>query len=189
MVVVEAAPAASDATAVAGAAAALLGQCAAIIESVDDSAYASISSTIRGGTIGKHVRHVLDHFRAAIDGDGPGGCIDYDRRERDVPMETDRSLALSAIEDLSARIGDMDGTRLAATVRVKVMVAADGCTVELRSTLARELAFATHHAVHHNAMVRAIAAEFGHELPEDLGKAPSTLNHERRLGGGNRTGG
>ncbi len=70
---------------------------------------------------------------------------------------------------------------LALPVRVRVMVGADGSTAELRSTLARELAFAAHHAVHHHAMVRAIAAEFGREMPEDLGKAPSTLHHERRL--------
>lgn len=172
--------------AVAGAAALLLGECAGIIERVDDVAYQAASCTIRGGTIGKHIRHVLDHFRAALDGGSAGMCIDYDRRERDVPMETDRSLALVAIEELTGRIHAMDGAIIDGPVRVRVMVASDGRAVELRSTMARELAFATHHAIHHHAMVRAIAAEFGHELPEELGRAPSTLHHERRPREGSR---
>lgn len=176
--------------AVAAAAVSLLAQCAAMVASIDDVAYCTTSRTIRGGTIGKHVRHVLDHFRAAI-GPCAGGdaCIDYDRRERDVPMETDRALALAAIEELAALVRGLDGAELGSAVRVRVMLGADGAGAEVRSTRARELAFAAHHAVHHHAMVRAIAAEFGHEMPEDLGRAPSTLNHERRLMGGFGAGG
>jgi hypothetical protein len=51
--------------------------------------------------------------------------------------------------------------------------------VELVSTLGRELAFATHHAVHHQAMMKAIAFEFGVEVEECFGKAPATVNAER----------
>lgn len=65
-----------------------------------------------------------------------------------------------------------------APVRVRVMVSGDGAETELVSSLARELAFATHHAVHHQAMMRAIAGEFGVEASSDFGKAPSTINHE-----------
>jgi hypothetical protein len=103
-------------------------------------------------------------------------------------METQRRAALETIERLARDIRVLDGGRLASPVRVRVMISADGSTAELGSTLARELAFATHHAVHHQAMVRAIAAEFGHDLPEDLGRAPSTLHHERTLAGGRPAG-
>jgi hypothetical protein len=169
--------------AVAAAAVSLLAQCAALVERLDDGAYTATSTTIRGGTIGKHFRHVLDHFRAAVGCHADGGCIDYDHRDRDVPMETDRRLAMDSIDSLAAGLRRIDDRGLSSAVRVRVMVSADGATAELRSTLARELAFAAHHAVHHLAMIRAIASEFGQELPEDLGRAPSTLNHERRLAG------
>jgi hypothetical protein len=188
---IEAKPLRGPADAVAAAAAALLGQCAGLVECVGDDAYGSPSQTIRGGTIGKHIRHVLDHFRAAAEA-ADGRTIDYDRRERDVPMETDRRLALAAIAELTGLITRLDSVCLGLPVRVRVMVDADGAMVELHSTLARELAFATHHAVHHHAMVRAIAAEFGCAAPDDMGHAPSTLNHNRGAGaatGGARSGG
>ena len=44
--------------------------------------------------------------------------------------------------------------------------------------LGRELAFAAHHGVHHNAMINAICAELGVATPHGFGKAPSTINHE-----------
>lgn len=185
----ESALAGAELAAVAEAARLLLAECAAVVEAIDDEVYRATSRTIRGGTIGKHVRHVLDHFLAAISCDESGGCIDYDHRERDVPMETQRTAAIGAIHGLADRLRGLDAPRLASPVLVRVMVTADGATVDLRSTLARELAFAAHHAVHHQAMIRAIAAEFGHELPEDLGRAPSTLNHERRLAGAGPAGG
>jgi hypothetical protein len=53
----------------------------------------------------------------------------------------------------------------------------------LGSTLARELAFASHHAIHHHAMMKAIAQEHGQAAESGFGVAPSTLNHESLASG------
>jgi hypothetical protein len=67
------------------------------------------------------------------------------------------------------------------SVAVQVMTS-PGTEVCLRSTIAREIAFATHHAVHHQAMMRAIAKELQAEcLDASFGVAPSTIDHERRI--------
>lgn len=178
-------PPASGTPAVAAAGLALLDQCAAFVNHLGDAAYRGESTTIKGGTIGKHVRHVLDHYRAALEpvcgsggGGGAGGTIDYDHRERDVPMETDRRAALGAIAHVRGRLAALCDADLARPVRVRVMLARDGSEAQLGSTLGRELAFATHHAVHHQAMVKAMAAEFGVDAGEQFGKAPSTLHHD-----------
>lgn len=163
---------------VAEAAAAIVGQCEAFVRSLDSAAYVRPSGVLAGGTVGQHVRHALDHFRAALGaGDGP---IEYDRRERNVPMETDRIAALEAMEGLRAELARIGERELSRPVRVRVMLTADGAEAELGSTLGRELAFATHHAIHHHAMMGAIARELGIVCEGAFGKAPSTLNHERR---------
>lgn len=165
---------------VALAGAALLEQCASLIESADARCYCGESATIRGGTLGKHVRHVLDHFRAALDAaSDPSIEIDYDHRERNVPMETDRAAALDSIRDLRERLRAVTGPMTDRPVRVRVMIAGDGTEAALGSTLGRELAFAAHHAVHHHAMMGAIAAEFGVRTGPEFGKAPSTINFDR----------
>ncbi len=156
----------------------LLEQCAGFIESIPEPVYTADATTIRGGTIGKHVRHALDHFAAALGGTANPAPIDYDHRARNVPMETERASALATIRAIQAQIGALDEAAMASPVRIRVMLASDGSEAVLPSTLVRELAFATHHAIHHNAMMKTIAAEFGLEVGDQFGKAPSTLNFE-----------
>ena len=164
---------------VSAAAIALLDQCEAFARSVPPRAYAADSRTIRGGTVGKHIRHILDHFRACLDGAEPGQVADYDHRQRNVPMETDPAAAFQAIAALRARLSRIGDDALRAPMRVRVMLTGDGVQAELLSTLGRELAFATHHAVHHHAMLGAIAAEMGIPTGPEFGKAPATIRHER----------
>lgn len=165
---------------VCAAAIALLAQSETFVRSVTPKTYAAESRTLRGGTIGKHIRHTLDHFRACLDGAAPGAVADYDHRQRNVPMESDPSLALGAIAALRARLERIGDDGLRTPMRVRVMLTGDGLQAELGSTLGRELVFATHHAVHHHAMLSAIAAEFGIATAPEFGKAPATIAHDRR---------
>lgn len=151
-------------------------RCTCLIEAVTDDAFVAPSATIRGGTIGAHVRHVLDHYAALFNGvEAPP--VAYDRRERRLAMERDRAAARSAVESLRSRLLS-PALGADSPVAIRVMTSAEGQEVELRSTFGRELAFATHHAIHHLAMMRAIASEFGVSLADNFGKAPSTVHHE-----------
>lgn len=154
-------------------------QCEAMLDEVERAAYTAPCRRLFGSTIGQHVRHALDHFEAALTGFGAGTEIDYDHRERDTPVERDPAAALSSIRSLGERLSQLDEAGLDAPVRVRIMVNAEGHDAALGSTLARELAFAVHHAVHHNAMIASIAGELGIATPPGFGKAPSTVNHER----------
>jgi hypothetical protein len=44
----------------------------------------------------------------------------------------------------------------------------------VESNFFRELAFASHHAIHHIATIKLICENNGSELPADFGVAPST---------------
>lgn len=165
-------------TAVADQADFILAQCAALIDGVPGDAFARESQRVRGGTIGKHVRHTLDHYRALLDGFDSATTVDYDHRERGVAIESDQDAAKQAVTIIRSRIGNLDERALRGGVRIRVMLACDGAETELDTTLGRELAFASHHAIHHNALIKAIALEFGVKTPPEFGMAPSTLNFQ-----------
>ena len=165
------------------AAAGILEQCATFVRTVDGTSYRTPSASVSGSSIGQHVRHALDHFAAALSA-LDDETIDYDHRERDTCVERDPGEALAVIARLRARIDGIDETEAGMSARVRVMLSSSGDEAELRSTLARELAFAAHHAIHHHALIGVIARELGLGLPEGFGKAPATLNHEARFGGG-----
>jgi uncharacterized damage-inducible protein DinB len=159
---------------------AVLDQCSCFIESVSDDKFAVPSTVLAGGTIGKHIRHTLDHYKALMEGHANSSPVDYDHRTREVPIETDRAAASEAVADLRARIAGLDEQALGKPVCIRVMISADGSETELQSTLARELAFASHHAIHHNAMMKAIAQELAVECSDGFGVAPSTLEYQAR---------
>jgi len=171
-------------SAVVAAALELLGQCEGIVRQVPDRAYTGVSAGLDGGSVGKHVRHTMDHYAAIVRTLSEGGAVDYDHRERDVPMERDRVAALASIDAVKRSVRSMRASDLDRGVTIRVMTDAAGTEALLASSLGREVAFATHHAVHHLAMIKSIAREFGFTLAEGVGRAPSTLNHEQAAGGG-----
>ncbi len=165
-------------TAVVAAAVSMLDQCRGLVVVLSEATYTTESRTLAGGTIGKHLRHVLDHYQAVLSGVGSDCSVDYDERERNVPMETDRGAAIEGIDRVLAGLDGVRACDPGLPLRLRVMVAADGTSLELSSTLGRELAFATHHAVHHQAMIAAIARELGSPVDVRFGRAPSTLHFE-----------
>lgn len=157
-----------------------LEQCEVLLGTLDECHYTARCPRLFDSSIGQHVRHALDHFEAAVTGYGTGAEIDYDHRQRDTPIERDPTAALRSVRSLAERLASLDEAGLESPVRVRVMVNAEGHDAALASTLARELAFAVHHAVHHNAMIASIASDLGVPTPPGFGKAPSTSHHERQ---------
>lgn len=171
---------ADDLRRVASCAQALLAQSRTFVEHAR-GCFTTPCASMMNGTIGAHLRHNLDHFAAAIGAFEDESPIDYDHRARGTPVESDPDAALAVIDTLRARLGDLASVGGAdREVVVRMMISSGGDEAALRSTLARELAFAAHHAIHHHAMMAAIGIAHGLTIPQGFGKAPSTLNHEAR---------
>ncbi|KAA1114716.1 hypothetical protein PGT21_019379 [Puccinia graminis f. sp. tritici] len=79
---------------------------------VSDGLLSSVSELVPGSTIGKHLRHLHDHFRilfqCALSGQpGDHKVLNYDTRERNVPMESSHKTILEEFERLKHRyLGD-----------------------------------------------------------------------------------
>lgn len=162
---------------VAAAADAILDQCQRFIRATPADCYAKPCDTVGGATVGKHARHVLDHFQRAL-GTPASEPIDYDTRVRGGRIETEPDEACAHIDALRAALGTIGEERMGEAVVTRVMLTGDGTCADLGSTRGRELFFATHHAIHHHAMMKTIGNEFGVPIPEGFGMAPSTLNFE-----------
>lgn len=156
------------------AASAVLEQCAQFVRDRSAREYGRPCPLLGDSTMGQHVRHSLDHFSAILMPREPG-VIDYDHRERDTPVENDPRAAEALIGTLLNSLARVEAQ--GEPVRVRVMLAADGRESLLVSSIGRELAFAAHHAVHHHAMIAAIARSMGLEVPAEFGVAPSTAHH------------
>ncbi|MFP4138523.1 MAG: DinB family protein [Halomonas sp.] len=132
-------------------------------------------------TLGRHLRHILDHFQALLDGVG-AGRIDYESRERDPRLEREPGLARERLAEIRRgleRLTEHSSTAMELTYPVE----AGGVSLSLPTSLARELAFLTSHTVHHMALLGLLAERLGVVLPEHFGVHPSTLRHWQREAG------
>lgn len=171
------APDSHAAEAFAGTIVSLLHELDGLLQRVDAKTYNRRGSDgLSGATLGGHVRHVLDHL-AALPAGLRVGRVEYDLRARGTPVETDPGAARARVADL---LPEYLGLRQApGDEAITVALVADPRSgpLNLRSSLARELAFVLSHTVHHQAVIRALAAEVGLSLESAFGVAPATLRH------------
>jgi hypothetical protein len=130
------------------------------------------------GPVGAHVRHVIEHYEALLQGLRTG-AVDYDSRPRDSQLETSPHLAQRRLLALHQELGQMKP----GVLNQAVQVLGQGGTVgsfnfSVASTLGRELVFLASHAVHHFALLATHLHRHGVAVPAHFGKAPGTVAHE-----------
>jgi len=151
-----------------------LNQLRDVVATLDSDTYSNDEASTIAGSVGAHVRHCLDHIEPLVNGT-TAGIIDYDHRERGTAIETDPAAAVGLIDRICDDLLSLPADINDQPVQVRVMLASDGDTACLRSTIGRELAFVLSHTIHHAAMIRSIVCALDHELPEGFGLAPSTI--------------
>lgn len=150
-----------------------------LLAAVGDGQY-SDKGLFGQASAGAHLRHVIDAYRCFLVGIEPG-LVDYDARERDRRIETDRDVAAGAIAQVIDRLAGLPEPSLDQDLRIQVDTAAweQGKDLWTRSTVARELQFLLSHTVHHYALIALILRGHGYDPGADFGVAPSTLEYRK----------
>ncbi|HKP30900.1 MAG TPA: DinB family protein [Gemmatimonadales bacterium] len=128
-------------------------------------------------SVGAQYRHVLDHYRALVDGIEEAR-VDYDARRRNVEVETDRDVAGRDTGLLIERLGALDCTPYDTPLQVVAACSAQAPGEPQPSSLGRELHFLVSHTVHHYAIIKLLLAS-AEKVPCDFGVAPSTVAWQR----------
>lgn len=150
-----------------------------LLQLVDDQVYtAAPEDRPRAAGIGPHLRHCLDFYLCFLR-DLESGRIDYDRRDRDSPVELDRSSALETIDRISKQIQSIEARHIERPIEVlhDRAPSEEGSSCWHPSTVGRELRFLVSHTVHHYALMALILRMQGVEPRDAFGVAPATLAH------------
>jgi hypothetical protein len=132
------------------------------------------------GTVGAHLRHIIEHHQALLL-PAQAGVVDYDSRARDRLVETHPAVATQRLLALREALARWSADSLGQPVQVRGLAGSTGAyRFEVPSTRGRELAFAASHAVHHFALLKAHCLQSGIPLPAHFGVAPATVAHESR---------
>lgn len=156
----------------------LLDQLQQLLSDLDDTAYQCSVPVLSKASIGQHIRHIIDFF-TALDRGYETSHVNYDLRKRDKRLETDRTLALAALQNIAASLDKADKPLWLVTD----FNPGAGMSCGVATNYARELVHNLEHVVHHMALLRiGVQAVSDLNLPDDFGVALSTLRHRKLTG-------
>ena len=150
-----------------------------MIERLDDAGYV-MRAPGRSSGVGGHVRHCLDHVSALFAATRTGVCA-YDRRSRGTDVETNRRVAIRAINELTDAVRQLNPALLDRHIDVETQLDREGTMITTSSSIGRELVFVTSHIVHHNAVVALMLQDRGISTGPHFGLAPSTPSQSESL--------
>jgi len=131
----------------------------------------------RSLNIGRHVRHIHDHFLALEKG-RENQLINYNLRNRDSAIEKDLGYAIIAFNKLILNVRLLDNN----DEKVEIISEID-CTLTISqsfsSSFSRELLYLINHTIHHIAYIKLLLKSVNIDLPEHIGIAPSTASFLR----------
>ncbi|MGD1839461.1 MAG: DinB family protein [Thermonemataceae bacterium] len=132
---------------------------------------------LSNNSLSKHIRHVLEFYVCLFEG-VEKGVINYDKRSRDIRLETSQSYT----EDLiTKQMQLLEATEQDQNLTLEVLLSDIGETTTVPTTLHRELVYNIEHAIHHMAIVKIAVHECYQEvtLPKDFGIAYSTIKYHQ----------
>lgn len=156
----------------------ILNQIIELTNQLNDAEYSAELELLNGNTIGKHVRHVVEFFDLLVSGSADG-LINYDKRKHEPLFETNTKATIEKIRFLTDGVDELKPDN---EVILEVSYGkTDGDSVQIKSSLERELAYNIEHAIHHMAIIKiAVQTVFPKvKLAENFGVAYSTVRYQR----------
>lgn len=153
----------------------LLSQLENLLSALSAEEYATALPILKNGSVGQHVRHVIELFQSLLQG-YESGTVNYDKRKRDLVLEINQSAAAAQLAGIAAAIVREDkGLFVAGNYSAQ-----GDEEMMVKSSFYRELIYNMEHTIHHMAIIRiAIQQTTAIALPDDFGMAASTLRHKK----------
>lgn len=149
-----------------------------LLEQLPQGLYTKRLSVIANGTIGEHVRHIIEFYQCCLN-TASDGSLNYSLRKRDNELETDLKKGIHKTKEI---IEQLNNTLLSSDLTIVLHTASTSKASsyqKVESSLSRELVYCMDHCIHHQFIIRAalIALHHEHILPENFGVAFSTIEY------------
>lgn len=149
-----------------------------IIDQLSSSQFSKKLDVLDYSSIGQHVRHVLEFYICLSQGI-QSGIVNYDKRVRNIAIETDPNYAIHVLESLSNIFCCEEIKDTSLTNEIEY----NGILLNANSSVSRELIYLIEHSIHHYAIIGiALRNDFSDVIiPENFGVAYSTTKHKQSM--------
>lgn len=166
----------------------LAAQLNGLLHRLDKNAYTQALPLFGGGTIGQHVRHILECYQCLFDG-LRRARVDYESRQRNTTLSDCPRAAQAVLDYIAHTVKLVDEHQwLHIAGAFPQSAAFPGARPSYLSSAGRELQYAFDHAVHHLAIIRMGLEQYFPELSidPDLGVAPATIQYRKTMAASER---
>ncbi len=151
-----------------------------LLEKITKNDFIKSHKILSGATIGQHVRHILEFYVILVKG-VETGVVCYDKRDRDLLLETDKQEALNTIENLLLKL-DLFNTDK--TIKFEAQYQMDSkMSYSIQGSIYRELAYCVEHSIHHQAIIKSglVALKRQQLVDNNFGVAYSTIKYRNSI--------
>lgn len=146
---------------------------------LDDKIISTRIKMLSDGTLGQHLRHIIEFYICLLDGI-EGSEVNYDNRNRDVSLETDVNMAWNRLHKIIQQLQKIRNNKM---ITLFANLSSSGDAEVLVSSLYRELAYCQEHCTHHQALIKVGLQELNllHLVDQNFGVAQSTIRYRNKL--------
>lgn len=150
-----------------------LGDLKDLLYHLSDEAYVSGIHSLGNSTVGEHTRHIIELFQCLLDS-YQNGVLNYDNRNRDKHIESDRCFAIVCIDAVLQSIEKENK-------KISLVQVISGSRIVIETNYFREVLYNLEHCIHHQALIKVAAYQLGNiVIPENFGVAPSTIEYRKQ---------
>ena len=153
-------------------------QSISVLSTLSDNEYSNVCQPLFNSSIGQHIRHVIDHFENLQAGMSTQ-IVDYNNRSRNSKTESSIQAALMQLHRIQLWLKALTESDIQAQISVISEINVNQAhSVNVKSTVARELVFCASHAIHHYALIKLIRQIQGGVVDKHFGLAPATITYQ-----------
>lgn len=148
----------------------LFQQISTLLQQLTIQQYCRGLPVLYGSSIGQHVRHVIEFFEEMENG-YESGTVNYDKRQRNLVLETDKDSAINSLSRIVSLLNKKDkGLQLVVSYSFD-----ENQSSVVNTNYYREWTNNIEHTVHHMALIKSGVQAFENiQLPASFGIAVST---------------
>ena len=144
-----------------------------LLNQLSEKEYSKSCFELSGSSIGEHTRHIVEMFQC-LTRNYDSGIVNYDKRERNIFIQTNTDFAVQMILDIKNSISKENKN-------LELQQTIDGKAVNIQSNYHRELLYNLEHCIHHQALIKvAILKCENVAVDENFGVARSTIEYRKQ---------
>ena len=144
-----------------------------LLSNLDNKSYSYCHEELSDATIGEHVRHIIEMYQSLLN-NYEKGFVNYDKRERNLTIQTDIECAIKYMTLISNEINKPN----------KELILQQGLETihySVATNYERELLYNLEHSIHHQALIKvAVLKNSAIQLSENFGVAKSTIEYRNQ---------